>query len=180
MIILNSSLRRIFLLIKLIVIGLVALLLMGLISLNQPVFAEVTKFEQPEEIIYRSQHSLSDQSGHTWQVIMFKSVRPGAQDNIPLLYLRVIGLPGAAEVGHPMQLKITTNTGKIFTAADIFLEEAPAPTVGQYNLQDLDADMLRDEVLLSIPLPGSRYVNLEIPQSVVREWQEVVNQAVRS
>lgn len=79
-----------------------------------------------------------------------------------------------------MQLKITTNTGKIFIAADIFPEEAPAPTVGQYNLQDLAADMLTSEVLLGIPLAGSRYINLEIPQFVVREWQNVVNQTKSS
>lgn len=147
----NFSLRRIFLLIKLIVIGLVALLLMGLLNFTQPAFAEVIKLEQPGEIIYRSQHSLLDQSGHTWQVIMFKAVRAETQDNMPPLYLRIIGLPGAPEVAHPMQLKITTNTGKIFTAADIFPESAPLPTVGQYNLQDLAADMLTSEVLLGIP-----------------------------
>ena len=136
------------------------------------VIADVNKLEAaPGEILYRSQKKLDDQSGNIWQVVLFKQVYPGQGQTVNL---RLVGFPDSAELFHPQPLKITTATGKVFTAADIFLDDAPAPTIGQYNLKDILPQLPREPLILSIPLPGDRFINISVPKSVVQEWQLVM------
>ncbi|BAZ48541.1 hypothetical protein NIES4103_11490 [Nostoc sp. NIES-4103] len=136
---------------------------------SQMVIADVNKLEAaPGEILYRSQKKLDDQSGNVWQVVLFKQVYPGQGQTVNL---RLVGFPDYAELFHPQPLKITTATGKVFTAADIFLDDAPAPTIGQYNLKDILPQLPRESLVLSIPLPGDRFINISVPKSVVQEWQ---------
>lgn len=139
---------------------------------SQMVIADVNKLEAaPGEILYRSQKKLDDQSGNVWQVVLFKQVYPGQGQTVNL---RLVGFPDSAELFHPQPLKITTATGKVFTAADIFLDDAPAPTIGQYNLKDILPQLPREPLILSIPLPGDRFINISVPKSVVQEWQLVM------
>jgi hypothetical protein len=163
-------------------IAIIAFLFLGVETLiSHPVIAAVTQIEEaPGHMLYRSQHSLKDESGHAWQVVLFKQVHSTleAQNDIVSLSLRLVGLPGAAEIAHPRTLKITTDTGKVFAAPDVFLQDAPAPTVGQYNFQEVGAQLPIEALVLAIPLVDHPYVNLRVPQAVVREWQEVVAQAV--
>lgn len=136
------------------------------------VIAGVNKLEVvPGEILYRSQKKLDDQSGNVWQIVLFKQVYPGQGQTVNL---RLVGFPGSAELFHPQPLKITTASGKVFTAADIFLEDAPAPTIGQYNLKEILPQLPIDPLMLSIPLPGDRFINISVPKSVVQEWQMVM------
>ncbi|MEA5507156.1 DUF3122 domain-containing protein [Halotia wernerae UHCC 0503] len=139
---------------------------------SQMVLAAVKQLEAPGEILHRSQTKLDDQSGNVWQVVLFKQVYPSQAVSINL---RLVGFPGAAELFHPQPLKITTATGKVFSAADVFLEEAPAPTIGQYNFKDILPKLPTEPLLLSIPLPGERFINISVPKSVVQEWQKVLN-----
>ncbi|MEO3706662.1 DUF3122 domain-containing protein [Trichormus azollae] len=44
--------------------------------------------------------------------------------------LDLVGFPGSAELIHPQPLRITSTTGNLWNAADIFLDEAPTPTIG--------------------------------------------------
>ena len=136
------------------------------------VIADVNKLEAaPGEILYRSQKKLDDQSGNVWQVVLFKQVYPGQGQTINL---RLVGFPDSAELFHPQPLKITTANGKIFTAADIFLDDAPAPTIAQYNLKEILPQLPTEPLVLSIPLPGDRFINISVPKSVVQEWQLVM------
>ncbi|QSJ20548.1 DUF3122 domain-containing protein [Nostoc sp. UHCC 0702] len=136
------------------------------------VIADVNKLEAaPGEILYRSQKKLDDQSGNVWQVVLFKQVYPGQGQTINL---RLVGFPDSAELFHPQPLKITTANGKIFTAADIFLDDAPAPTIAQYNLKEILPQLPTEPLILSIPLPGDRFINISVPKSVVQEWQLVM------
>nr|WP_231866986.1 MULTISPECIES: DUF3122 domain-containing protein [unclassified Anabaena] len=122
------------------------------------------------ELLYRSQTRLDDQSGKVWQVILFKQVYPGEGET---LNLRLVGFPGSAELIHPQPLKITTATGKVLSAADVFLDEAPAPTIGQYDFQDILPKLPTEPLVLSIPQPGDRSINISVPLRVVQEWQRV-------
>jgi Protein of unknown function (DUF3122) len=70
-------------------------------------------------------------------------------------------------------LKITTSAGKLLTATDVFLEEAPAPTIGQYNFEDILPQLPTEQLLLSLPLGGENFMDIEVPAAVVQEWQEV-------
>ncbi len=144
---------------------------------SQMVLADVQQLELPGEILHRSQTKLDDQSGNVWQVVLFKQVYPGQAVSVNL---RLVGFPGAAELFHPQPLKITTATGKVFSAADVFLEEAPAPTIAQYDLKDILPKLPTEPLLLSIPLPGDRFINISVPESVVQEWQKVLNAGINT
>lgn len=148
------------------------LLLMSLTLLTaEPAIATISQIEEaPDQVLYRSQTSLQDQAGKTWQVILFKQSQ---SDQGQSLQLRLVGLPGAAEVAHPKALNILSGSGKALQAPDMFEQEAPVPTVGQYEMQGVVSQLTLDDVVVGIPLAGSRSVILPIPQSVVREWQEL-------
>jgi hypothetical protein len=124
------------------------------------------------EILYRSQTKLADESGKVWQVVLFKQVYPGQAQT---LNLRLVGFPGSAELIHPQPLKISTATGKVLSAADVFLDEAPAPTIGQYDFQDILPQLPQEPLTLSIPLPGDRSININVPQRIVQEWHRVMS-----
>ncbi|PPS43296.1 DUF3122 domain-containing protein [Chroococcidiopsis sp. TS-821] len=138
--------------------------------ISQPVLAEINRIEAPGEILYRSQQRLQDSSGNSWQVILFKQVQSG---QAPLVNLRLVGFPGVAELIHPHPLQITTSTGEILTANDVFLVEAPAPTIGQYDVKNILPQLPAESLQLSLPLAGDRSIDISVPQFVVQEWQEV-------
>ncbi len=143
------------------------------ISASKTAIAAISRLEAvPGEIIYRSQLKLDDQSGNVWQVILWKQVYP---DSAPNINLRLVGFPGSAELIHPQPLRITKATGEVLAAPDVFLEEAPVPTIGQYDFQNILPNLPIEPLLLSIPLPGEHFINISVPQSVVQEWQTVIN-----
>ncbi|MBD2524738.1 DUF3122 domain-containing protein [Nostoc sp. FACHB-133] len=140
---------------------------------SQQVIAAVMQLEDtPEEILYRSQEKLNDELGNYWQVILFKRVNPNS-NKISSINLRLVGFPGSQELPHPLPLKITTDTGKVLTAPDIFLDEAPAPTIAQYDFKDVLPKLSTQELLIGIPVGKQHFVNLSIPKYVVQEWQEI-------
>ncbi|MBD2418719.1 DUF3122 domain-containing protein [Anabaena cylindrica FACHB-243] len=134
--------------------------------------AAITQLEEaPGEFLYRSQVKLDDQSGKVWQVVLFKQIYPGQASNINL---RLIGFPGSAKLIHPQPLKITSETGKVWKAADVFLDEAPAPTIGEYDLTNILPELPDEKLTLGIPLPGSNFIKISVPASVVKEWRTVL------
>ncbi|ABA24255.1 conserved hypothetical protein [Trichormus variabilis ATCC 29413] len=160
----------------LLLLGIMTLyIFLGLGSLPSPTLlanAAVNPSEAAsKEILYRSLTKLDDQSGHVWQVVLFKQVYPGQAETVNL---RLVGFPGSAELLHPQPLKITTATGKVLTAADVFLDEAPAPTIGQYDFKDILPQLSIEPLVLSIPLPSDT-INISVPQRVVQDWQKVMN-----
>ncbi|MBF2072680.1 MAG: DUF3122 domain-containing protein [Synechococcales cyanobacterium C42_A2020_086] len=169
---------------RLLVGWVIAILMSGLIlgpgnGLTRPAWAAVTQIkESVGQVLCRSQHSLPDAAGHTWQVILFKQspCAPGVAAEPSLLYLRLAGLPGAAEVAHPAPLILTTSTGQVFNAPDVFWEDAPASTIGQYDLKAFAADLPAEPLRLTIPLIDQETVELTIPRPVVQEWQTVIRQ----
>lgn len=153
----------------------IVLLLIGFGGLTpQPAQAAVTQIKDPSgQILYRSYHRLRDELGKAWQVIVFKQMTP--QNGANQLYLRLMGLPGSAEVVHPKALKIRTQEDQIFQADDSFISEAPIATMGEYNVQAIVPKLPIEEVLLGIPLGGEDYLKLWVPRSVVQEWHEVLD-----
>lgn len=159
------------------------LLLLGILTIfiflglgsftSQPVLAALTHQEEaPGEILYRSQQRLNDASGKSWQVILFKRVYPG---HVTSVNLRLVGYPGSAQLLHPQPLRITSTTGKVWKATDIFLESAPAPTIGQYDFKNILPELPTDDLLLSLPLGRERFVNIVVPESLVQEWQKLLD-----
>jgi hypothetical protein len=153
---------------------LTTLIFLGLANLSsEKVIAAVTQIgKPPEETIYRSQVKLDDQLGKVWQVVLFKQVYSEQPSNINL---RLVGFPGSAELIHPQPLRITTNTGKLWNANDIFLDAAPAPTVGQYDLTEILPQLPPESLTLSIPISGKNSINIAVPIHVVKEWQSLIS-----
>lgn len=134
--------------------------------------AVVTKVEfKPGEILYRSQTKLDDNLGKVWQVVLFKELYPGQTSNINL---RLVGFPGSAELIHPESLRITSKTGQKWNAPDIFLDEAPAPTIGQYDLTKILPQLPTTTLKLAIPLPGEKSINISVPTKIVEEWKLLI------
>ncbi|QMS92235.1 DUF3122 domain-containing protein [Nostoc edaphicum CCNP1411] len=140
---------------------------------SQQVIATVIQLEDaPGEIVYRSQQKLNDELGNYWQVVLFKRVHSNS-NKISSISLRLVGFPGSQELAHPLPLKITSDTGKVLTAPDIFLDEAPAPTIGQYDFKNVLPQLPTEDLLIGIPVDRQHFINLSIPQYIVQEWQEV-------
>jgi hypothetical protein len=156
--------------------GLVLLLLLAQMALTtQPAIAVLRQHQDaPGVMRYHSQESLPDLAGKTWQVVLFKQIVPGQ----PTLFnLRLVAFPGLAEFIHPQPLEITTAGGQILTAADEFAQASPAPNVGQYNFTDVLTKLrTNDPLTLSVPLKGEQTLSLQIPQSLVVEWQWLVTE----
>ena len=154
----------------------IALLLVEFIVLApQAAQAAVTQIEDASgQLIYRSHHRLKDDLGKAWQVVVFKQNSPDPSHSS--INLRLMGLPGTAEVVHPKALKIRTQTDQVFQADDIFMSEAPIATMGEYNVKTILPQLPVEEVLLGIPLGGDNYLKLWVPRSIVQEWHEVADQ----
>ncbi|HCQ21730.1 MAG: DUF3122 domain-containing protein [Aphanizomenon sp.] len=152
---------------------LITFIFLGLVNFkSQTVTAAVTQIGEPTgEVIYRSQVKLDDQSGKVWQVVLFKQVY---SDQPVHINLRLVGFPGSAELIHPQPLRITTNTGKVWNANDIFLDQAPAPTIGQYDFTEILPQLPPESLILSIPLVGTNLINISVPIHVVKEWQSLI------
>lgn len=135
------------------------------------VTAAVTQLQEASgETLYRSQRKLDDQSGRVWQVVLFKQVYPGKPVSVNL---RLVGFPGSVELIHPRPLKITSATGQVWTAADVFVDQAPAPAIAQYDFKDILPQLPNENLTLGIPLTGENFLNISVPPSIVKEWKSV-------
>lgn len=56
-----------------------------------------------------------------------------------------------------------------------FLDEAPAPTIGQYDLTEILPQLPIEVVTLAIPLPGDKSINISVPIKVVKEWKSILS-----
>ncbi len=156
------------------------LLLLGILTImfflqqgtftTQPIFAALSSVEAPERIVYRSEQTLKARSGNSWQVILFKNVYP---NRVNSLELRLLGCSSAAKLIHSHPLLVTTSANKVLTAKDVFLEDAPAPTIGQYNFEEILPQLPIEPLLISLPLGGQSFIDIEVPAAVVQEWHEI-------
>lgn len=134
--------------------------------------------EAPGKIVFQSRQSFKDQDGHSWQIIAFKRLTPGASNS---LELRLVGFPGTVAIDHGQPLVLINSLGKLLTATDdsatIFQGAEPAGNVGQYNLQPLLPD-LPPEIPLKLMVPTLNHapVRLSIPPELIAEWQIVAEQ----
>lgn len=157
---------------KLLCSAVVLLIWMSLWVISPPAIASIRTIEEaPGQILVQSRHTLRDNGGNSWQVVLFKRVKNGALANINL---RLVGFPGAAEFAPGKPLQILTGEGKIFTAVDSFSGKSPAPNVGEYLLEDILPQLpINSSLRLLLPLAGEKTAQLEIPLPVVLEWQNI-------
>ncbi len=151
--------------------GLILWLFVGLGN-QSPAVAAVSQMEEaPGQILVRSRHTLGDETGKSWQVVLFKRVKAGEVES---LNLRLVGFPGVAELTHPQPLQITAANGQVFTAADRFLAGAPAANVGEWSLFEILPQLPKNSpVRLSLPLGQNQSLKMRVPLPVVLEWQDI-------
>ncbi|KEI67000.1 DUF3122 domain-containing protein [Planktothrix agardhii] len=132
--------------------------------------------EAPGQMLYQSRHSLRDETGTAWQVVLFKRVK---NDQIDTINLRLVGFPNQAAFLHPKGLEIMTRQGRLFQAEDQLAKKSPAPNVGEYNLKEILPQLSSTEqVKLHLPLEGQQRT-LTLPPPVILEWQELIKQEKR-
>jgi len=154
----------------------VLLMFIGWGSVTPPsAVASIRQIEEaPGQILYQSRHTLQDETGQSWQIVLFKRVKAGEAKDISL---RLVGFPGMAEFAHPEPLKITTNTGKVLEAEDLFADQSPGANVGQYNIREVLSQLpTATGVTLSLPMKSDRTTSLRVPSVVILEWQTVATE----
>jgi hypothetical protein len=130
--------------------------------------------DSPSVLRYHSQVSIKDKQGYAWQVLLFKQNYQGVT---PDLRLRLVGFPGVVEIAHPQPLEIETAGGKLLSASDIYAVTAPAPNVGEYNLTNVLAKLpTTDALKLHVPVKSEQPLVLNIPNTIVTEWQWLVTE----
>jgi hypothetical protein len=130
--------------------------------------------DAPGVLRYHSQVSIKDKEEYNWQVLLFKKINPGVKQELDL---RIVGFPGIFEFSHPHSLEIITKSGKLLNASDVFATSSPASNVGEYSFTDVLPKLTTIESLkLNLPLLGEEKKILEIPKSVVSEWQLLVTE----
>ncbi|MEQ8385785.1 MAG: DUF3122 domain-containing protein [Coleofasciculus sp. A1-SPW-01] len=160
---------------RLLLLGAIVLLI-GWGSVTPPsAVASIRQIEEaPGQMLYQSRHTLQDETGQSWQVVLFKRVKAGEAKDINL---RLVGFPGVAEFAHPQPLKIMTNTGKVLQAEDLFADQSPGANVGEYNIKDVLSELPTSiGVTLSLPMKGDRTTSLSVPSVVILEWQTVATE----
>ncbi|MBD2499545.1 DUF3122 domain-containing protein [Anabaena azotica] len=130
--------------------------------------------DSPGVLRYHSQVSILDEFGYAWQVLLFKQ---NYNNPVRDLRLRLVAFPGVVEIAHPQPLEIEAASGKLLTASDVYALTAPAPNVGEYNLIDVLPQLpTTDALKLHVPVKGEKPLVLNIPKSVVTEWQWLVTE----
>jgi Protein of unknown function (DUF3122) len=130
--------------------------------------------DSPDVLRYHSQVSIKDEKGYAWQVLLFKQNYNNA---VKELRLRLVAFPGVVEIAHPQPLLIETAERKLLTASDAYALNAPAPNVGEYELTDVLAKLpTTDALKLYVPVSFGKPLVLNIPNTVVTEWQWLVTE----
>ncbi|AFY37702.1 hypothetical protein Lepto7376_1350 [[Leptolyngbya] sp. PCC 7376] len=155
----------------LIIISLSLLLLFSSFAWVSPSYASIRQQEEkPGQILYQSRHSIRDNQGHTWQVILFKRVKDGEVKQVDL---RLSGYPDQTIFLHPADLEITHGDRPQLLAPDQFAAEAPAPNVGQFDLSEI-LPQLPTNGTVKLNLPLNNPVTIKIPIAVLLEWQLIM------
>jgi hypothetical protein len=159
-------------LLRLVLLGITVLCLL-IISIGTPAPAWGMLRQQqeaPGETLYQSRHSLRDETQQTWQVVLFKRMKEGTLEEVNL---RLVGFPKTTEFIHPQGLTLRTQAGEVFQGRDCFAKSAPAPNVGQYDMQEILPKLSQArELELTLPLSSSLR-HLKVPFPILLEWQEL-------
>ncbi|MCC0179563.1 DUF3122 domain-containing protein [Waterburya agarophytonicola K14] len=152
-------------------ITLALFLIIALLTIK-PVIATVTEtYIAPGQIHCRSEQILTDDSGHKWDVMFFTEAD---SPEVTSLNLRLSGLYSSANIQSQLPLKIGT-ANKSYEATDIFLENPPLPSIGQYNLKNIFPRLSTADLTLEIPLENNQTARIDIPRSLFEEWQQVAD-----
>ncbi|MCU0568453.1 MAG: DUF3122 domain-containing protein [Oculatellaceae cyanobacterium Prado106] len=156
---------------------LLLLLLCGGLLFSQPALAEIRQFHEsptafPGSLLYKSQWSLVDQAGRTWQAIAFQVRSTEAQPTDPLVIkLRLVGFPGSVAIDPTKPLLLDHRQGQFYTAAADAAFTLHPESVGQFELQPILSQLdPKTALYLSVATTDGTTVDLKVPPFLVEEW----------
>lgn len=128
--------------------------------------------EAPGQMLYQSRHTLRDEFGKPWQVILFKREKNREETDV---HLRLVGFPDVATFDRDRALKIFISTGKVLAAKDIFSPQSSADNVGEFDFKAVLPKLPQlTSVQLLLKMKNDPAIALQIPAEVVLEWHLVI------
>jgi hypothetical protein len=156
---------------KFLLLAVLIILLGGAFCL--PASAELRQFhEKPGTLLYKSQWTLKDQTGKSWQAIAFQ-VRPSdPQASEFLVQLRLVGFPGSVTLDPSLPLQLDDRDQ--FLTALSMTEQLPSGAVGQFDMQPILSQLNpRKPLYLTLTTVEGATIELKVPPFLVEEWQEL-------
>ena len=163
---------------------LILLIIISLLNIQHAIAniteASITETDIAPGLIHcRAEQILTDEAGHKWEIMLFTNQVDAPQ--IPSLNLRLSGLSSSLRIQSQKPLVISnssdlTKSAKLsnrYEVPNTFLRQSPLPSIGQYDLKNVISQLPTEELLLEIPLENGKSSYLHIPQTMVKEWQEV-------
>lgn len=162
--------------ITLAIITLILFLIIANLTIK-PAIAAISETDlAPGQVYCRSERVLTDTAGHKWQVMLFAHT---SSPQVASLNLRLSGLSGSDRIQtrKPLVIVIPDDRSEEVTtlrykATNLFLEEPPLPSIGQYDFKNILSQLPTRELLLEIPLENGT-TSLQIPKAIIKEWHEV-------
>jgi hypothetical protein len=140
--------------------------------------AEVRQFQNaPGQMLYKSQWTLRDQFGKTWQAIAFQR----SQANEPLtIGLRLVGFPGSVDLDLTQPLTLSDRLGQYWQAEPLmqpaFFNFSTQNNVNQFDLQPILLQFQPQVPLhLTLATVTGDAIELRVPPFLVEEWQKLID-----
>lgn len=115
-----------------VILTIVLFLVIALLTIG-PVIATITETDMaPGPIHSRSEHMLTDEARYKWETMF---VTQANSTQVAALNLRLSGLYGSLKIQSQEPVIIDTQSDR-YKVSDIFLQEPPLPSIGQYDLKN--------------------------------------------
>lgn len=148
-------------------------LLSGFIDL--PAAAEIRQFhESPGKLLYKSQWTLKDQTGKSWQAIAFQVRLSDPLQPRFAVQLRLVGFPNSVTL-NPIQPLRLSDRQQFFTASRTSTS-LPSGAIGEFDIQPV-LSQLNSKIPLHLTLTteNASTIDLKVPPFLVEEWQALPN-----
>ncbi|MEM9541018.1 MAG: DUF3122 domain-containing protein [Cyanobacteria bacterium P01_E01_bin.42] len=143
------------------------------VAIAPPVTAAIYPMQETlGQMLYQSRHTLRDEFGEPWQVILFKREKINGENSV---HLRLVGFPDVAFFNREQPLKIFVSTGELLAAKDIFNATSSADNVAEFDFQKILPQLpTLTSVQFLLNMQNNGAIALQIPAEVVLEWHLLI------
>ena len=140
-----------------------------------PAAAEIRQFhESPGQLLYKSQWTLKDQTGKSWQAIAFQ-VRPPDSSQLGFtVQLRLVGFPNSVTLDPAQPLHLDDRHQ--FLTASSTAANLPSGAIGEFDIQPILLQFNpKTPLYLTLTTENALTIELKVPPFLVEEWQTLPN-----